>query len=157
MCLLANFDPTCESGANRLGLGRTPQERFCILPRTAYWIFTILLVAWLLAGGAFDLMHAPGAIEILRKLGYPEYLGSILGVCKLLAIPALLYPKAPTLREWAYAGIVFDGLGAFFSHIAVRDGGGATVAPLIFLAFAAISYVLRPARSRAAQFVPAQG
>ncbi|MGA8672695.1 MAG: DoxX family protein [Terracidiphilus sp.] len=112
--------------------------------RAAFWLFTSLLMAWLIVGGVFDLTHAVGATEILRKLGYPEYLGSILGVGKLLAVPALLYPEWPTLQEWAYAGIAFDGLGAFFSHVAIRDGAGATIAPLVFLAFAGISYSLRP-------------
>jgi hypothetical protein len=116
-----------------------------MLHRPMYWLFTSLLLAWLIVGGVFDLTHAAGAIAILRELGYPEYLGSILGVGKLLAVPALLFPRLPTLREWAYAGIAFDGLGAFFSHVAVRDAASATFAPLVFLAFASISYALRPA------------
>jgi hypothetical protein len=115
--------------------------------KIAYWLFTGLLAAWLLAGGGFDITHAQGALAILRQLGYPEYLSSILGVAKLLAVPVLLYAKWPTLREWAYAGVTFDGLGAFFSHLAVRDFPGQTIAPLIFLAFAAISYVLAPTQS----------
>jgi hypothetical protein len=119
-----------------------------MLKNILYWLFTLLLVAWLLVGGIFDSIHAPGAIAILRKLGYPDYLGSILGVCKLLAVPALLYPRTRLLREWAYAGVTFDALGAFFSHLAVKDGTGATIAPLIMLAFAAGSYLLRPAQYR---------
>lgn len=113
--------------------------------KITFWLFTGLLAAWLIAGGVFDITRAPGALAILRTLGYPEYLGSILGMAKLLAVPALLYAKWPTLREWAYAGVTFDGLGAFFSHLAVRDSLSQAIAPLIFLAFAAISYVLRPA------------
>ncbi len=53
--------------------------------------------------------------------------------------------KMANTAEWAYAGIVFDGLGAFFSHAAVRDATGATIAPLVFLVFAGISYSLHPA------------
>jgi hypothetical protein len=109
-----------------------------------YWLFTGLLAAWLIAGGGFDIVHANGAIDLLRKLGYPAYLGSILGPAKLLAAPAILFARWPTLREWAYAGVAFDGLGAFFSHVAVHDSAVNTVAPLVFLAFAAISYALRP-------------
>ncbi len=115
-----------------------------MLNRIPYWLFSILLVVWLLAGGLSDIWHVPGAIAILRTLGYPDYLCTILGVCKLLAVPALLYPRARFLREWAYAGVTFDALGAFFSHVAVKDTASATVAPLIFLAFAAASYFLRP-------------
>ena len=116
--------------------------------RIVYWLFTVLLVAWLLAGGAFDLTRAPGALAILRTLGYPAYLCLILGSAKLLAIAALLYPGLRILREWAYAGIAFDGLGAFFSHLAVKDSLTATIAPVVFLLFAALSYMLRPPQYR---------
>jgi hypothetical protein len=119
-----------------------------MLRNVLYWLFTLLLVAWLLAGGIIDSSHATGAIAILRKLGYPDYLSNILGVCKLMAVPALLYPRTRLLREWAYAGVTFDALGAFFSHLAVKDGTVATIAPLIMLAFAAGSYLLRPSRYR---------
>jgi len=119
-----------------------------LLRRILYWVFTGLLAAWLLAGGIFDLKHAPGALAILRTLGYPAYLGFILGVAKLLAIAALLYPRAHLLREWAYAGVTFDALGAFFSHVAVSDTPSATMAPVIFLAFAVASYVCRPSAYR---------
>jgi hypothetical protein len=113
-----------------------------MLKRILYWTFTALLVIWLFVGGFFDATHAAPAIAILRKLGYPDYLATILGVAKLLAIPALVYPKAGRLREWAYAGVTFDALGAFFSHLAVKDGLSETIAPLIFLAFAVVSYLL---------------
>ena len=116
--------------------------------RTSYWVFTALLVAWLLAGGIFDVFHLPAANAILQALGYPEYLATILGVCKLLAVAALLYPRTRFLREWAYAGITFDALGAFASHLAMKHSIGATIAPLIMLSFAAISYCLRPTAYR---------
>lgn len=119
-----------------------------MLKRILYWLFTALLAAWLLAGGIFDSTHAPAALAILHRLGYPDYLCTILGPCKLLAIPALLYPRARFLREWAYAGITFDALGAFYSHLAVKDSVGDTVAPLIMLVFAAGSYLLRPEEYR---------
>jgi|SRR5579872_1828734 len=111
-----------------------------MLRRASYWFFTALLLLWLLIGGAFDVTRAPSAAAILRTLEYPAYLLTMLGVCKLLAVPALLYPRAGVLREWAYAGVTFDGLGATYSHFAVHDAAGATIAPVVFLAFAAASY-----------------
>jgi hypothetical protein len=119
-----------------------------VFKRISYWVFTALLVAWLLTGGIFDVFHLPAANAILQALGYPEYLATILGVCKLLAVAALLYPRTRFLREWAYAGITFDALGAFASHLAMKHSIGATIAPLIMLSFAAISYWLRPAVCR---------
>lgn len=119
-----------------------------MLKRLFYWISTALLVLWLIAGCFFDLTRAPGALAILRTLGYPAYLCSILVAAKGLAVLALLYPRTRLLREWAYAGIAFDGLGALLSHLAVRDSVGATAAPAIFLGLALASYLLRPAEYR---------
>jgi hypothetical protein len=123
-------------------------ERHEVAKQILYWSFTGLLVAWLFAGGVFDVAHAKGAVAILTTLGYPAYVCTILGPCKLLAVAALVFPRTLLLREWAYAGITFDMLGAFFSHLAVKDGLAATIAPLILLSFAAASYLLRPAKFR---------
>ena len=119
-----------------------------MLKTVCYWIFTGLLTAWLLVGGVLDSFHGTAPMAILHTLGYPEYLGSIVGAAKLLAVLALLYPRTRLLREWAYAGVTFDALGAFFSHVAVGDGAVAAFAPLLLLAIAIASYQLRPAAWR---------
>jgi hypothetical protein len=126
------------------------QARMGRMRRSVYWVFTILLVVWLVAGGSFDLARAFGAMAILRTLGYPPYLCTILGVAKLLAVPALLYSRAGRIQEWAYAGVAFDGLGALLSHAAVHDTAGATIAPLLFLTFMTMSYLLRPVSAHVA-------
>jgi hypothetical protein len=128
-----------------------------MLQRVFYWVFIVLLSAWLLAGVLFDSTHAPAAIAILHKLGYPDYLGGFLGACKLLAVIALLYPRTRLLREWAYAGIAFDALGAAFSHRMVHDSVGEIAAPLIMLTFAIGSYLLRPAAYRVHPAIAAAG
>jgi uncharacterized membrane protein len=112
--------------------------------QTAYWILTGLLAAWLALGGVLDLARIPATREIMKTLHYPDYLLLILGACKLLAVLALLYPRTRLLREWAYAGVTFDALGAFISHCAVHDTVSNTAAPLLFLALAAAGYLLRP-------------
>jgi DoxX-like family len=58
---------------------------------------------------------------------------------------ALLAPRRPLLKEWAYAGLIFNYTGAAASHLVMRDGVGALVAPMIFTACAAASWALRPA------------
>ena len=116
--------------------------------RVGYWISTGLLALWLIPSGVLDLMRVPGVREILAHLGYPEYLALILGAGKLLAMAAIFYPRTRLLREWAYAGITFDLLGAFFSHSAVHDAIGVRLTPLLVLGFAAGSYFLRSSRYR---------
>ncbi|HLY16129.1 MAG TPA: DoxX family protein [Bryobacteraceae bacterium] len=110
----------------------------------AYRVLTGLLAGWLTLGGVVDTARAGPARAIITSLGYPDYLLLILGPAKLLAVLALLYPKTRFLREWAYAGIAVDGLGAFVSHCAIHDTPANIAAPLVFLALAAGSYALRP-------------
>jgi hypothetical protein len=111
---------------------------------TAYWLLTSLLAAWLTFGGLLDIAGLQGTRDIMRTLHYPDYMLLILGPAKLLAVLALLYPKTRLLREWAYAGITIDALGAFTSHCAVHDELSRVAAPLLMLAIAAGSYLLRP-------------
>jgi hypothetical protein len=84
-----------------------------------YWIFTILLSAGLGIGAVFNAMSSPESVEILKHLGYPAYLVPFLGVAKLLGIIAILIPGFPRLKEWAYAGLTYDIIGAMYSHIAI--------------------------------------
>jgi hypothetical protein len=58
---------------------------------------------------------------------------------------AILAPRLPRVKEWAYAGIAFDLGGASVSHFAVGDSAANVIAPLVFLAIAAVSWALRPA------------
>ena len=81
-----------------------------------YWIPTALFAFAMGASAVFDLMHPPELIEGIKKLGYPEYLATILGGWKLLGTVAILVPRMPRLKEWAYAGFFFDLTGAALSH-----------------------------------------
>lgn len=82
------------------------------------------------------------AKEGIRHLGYPEYFGSALVLFKILGVIALIIPKIPRrLKEWAYAGFVFDFIFASISHTAVEGFGFGTVFPLIILAVLMVSYV----------------
>lgn len=111
---------------------------------TAYWLLTGLMAAWLTLGGLLDIAGVQATRDIMRTLHYPDYTLLILGPAKLLAVLALLYPKTRLLREWAYAGVTIDALGAFASHCAVHDELSRVAAPLLMLAITAGSYLLRP-------------
>lgn len=108
--------------------------------KISYWIATALAGFAFFMGGIQDLSHQPAMIAGMKFLGYPEYLLNILGVAKLLGAIALLVPKFPRLKEWAYAGCVFDLVGATWSHAAMGDTahlGG----PVVVLLFVAVSYI----------------
>jgi uncharacterized membrane protein YphA (DoxX/SURF4 family) len=112
--------------------------------RIGYWTTTGLLALTLLSGGAAQLMHRPDNVEGMAHLGYPTYLLTILGIWKLLGGVAVLAPRLPRLKEWAYAGVVFDLTGAAASHAASGDGIGHILAPLLLAGCALASWALRP-------------
>lgn len=109
-----------------------------------YWITTGLVAATLLAGGVAEVALAPAVVATMRALGYPLYFVTILGVWKILGAVALVAPRLPRLKEWAYAGIFFDLTGAAASHAFSGDPLGKIATPLILLVLAAASWALRP-------------
>lgn len=83
--------------------------------------------------------------QFILELGYPEYLLTLLGVCKFLGVVAILVPKFPLVKEWAYAGFFFMMAGAVFSHVAVRDPLSELFGPVLLLVLTGVSWYFRPA------------
>jgi hypothetical protein len=114
--------------------------------RFLYWIVTGLAAALMVAASIPDLLRNPQALSIFEHLGYPAYLLPFLGTAKLLGAATLLVPGLRRLKEWAYAGLVFDLAGALYSHLSVGDPSSVWVFPLVGLCLVGGSYALRPAR-----------
>jgi hypothetical protein len=114
----------------------------------AYWGTTGVLAAECLVGGALGLLRWPSYVGIMRRLGFPPYVMTILGIWYGLAGVALLVPRFPRLKEWAYAGLVFIYTGAAASHLAVGDRAAALVAPVVFTALTTASWAPRPSSRR---------
>ncbi len=110
--------------------------------RIAYWIVTGLMSALMLLSAVPDVIKHPEAITAFKHLGYPEYLLPFIGVAKILGVIAVLFPRFPRLKEWAYAGLAFDVIGAFYSHMSVGDPLSVAIFPLIALALILGSYFL---------------
>jgi hypothetical protein len=86
-----------------------------------YWTFTGLFGGFMLFSAIPDVMVVPDAVEFVsNKLGYPQYIIPFLGVAKTLGVIAILIPGFPRIKEWAYAGLFFDLLGATYSGIMVE-------------------------------------
>ena len=82
------------------------------------------------------------AKEGIRHLGYPEYFGNALVIFKILGVIVLVVPKIPKrIKEWAYAGFVFDFLFASISHFVVDGVTFQSFFPLIILGILMVSYV----------------
>lgn len=107
-----------------------------------YWIFTGLLAALMLLGAIPDIMSTPEAVAIVTThLGYPLYFIPFIGVAKLLGAVAILIPGFPRIKEWAYAGFVYDLTGAVYSAIAVGDPASKWWPILIGFILIAVSYI----------------
>jgi uncharacterized membrane protein YphA (DoxX/SURF4 family) len=113
----------------------------------AYWTTTTVIALAFLSGGAAYLLRIEEPLRGMAELGYPPYFVTILGAWKLLGGVAILAPRLPRVKEWAYAGIAFDLSGAALSQLAVGHAAGKVIPPLLLLAVAAASWALRP-RSR---------
>jgi uncharacterized membrane protein YphA (DoxX/SURF4 family) len=111
---------------------------------------TTALVAFELAlGGLWDVLRVPQVRGLIERLGYPPYFLVILGIWKLLGAVALLIPRFPRLKEWAYAGVVFDLTGAVASLWASGLIGAGTMAyPALMTGVAVASWALRPPSRR---------
>jgi len=112
-----------------------------------YWIATAITAFIFLSGGVADVLRPSFAVQGMRHLGYPDYFMVILGVWKVLGGLTVLSPRLPRLKEWAYAGMMFDLTGAAASHAATGDPLGKAIVPLILFGIVIASWALRP-RSR---------
>jgi uncharacterized membrane protein YphA (DoxX/SURF4 family) len=109
-----------------------------------YWIATALTAFVFLSGGAADVIQPAAVMEGMTHLGYPAYFARILGVWKILGGIAILAPRLPLLKEWAYAGMFFNLTGAAASHASCGDPVGKILTPLIILGIVIASWSLRP-------------
>jgi len=102
-------------------------------------VTTALLVFELVLGGVWDVLQVSLVRGVIDRLGYPSYFLVILGIWKLLGAIALVVPRFPRLKEWAYAGVVFNFTGAVASHLAsgfVEPGTLVYVIAMTAVAFA---------------------
>ena len=112
-----------------------------------YWVTTGVLV-FCMTGGIFEILGVKTTIDGIMRLGYPSYIIPALGVGKVLAILAILWPGLPRLKEWAYAGIFFNMLGAIVSHVALNDPTWSIVVGITIAAITLASWALRPESRR---------
>ena len=115
-----------------------------------YWTTTSAIALETFAGGVIDLTHGrtnvvsgPNVADVVTGLGYPTYILEILGAWKIPGAIVLALPGFRRLKEWAYAGIVFELSGAAASQ-AIRGKPKEVIAPAILLGLTLASWALRP-------------
>ncbi len=113
-----------------------------------YWIATLWLALGMVSTGIVQLIKPEAEIAKITHLGYPVYLLTILGIWKILGVVAVLIPKFPRLKEWAYAGFFFAMSGAAISHIVLGDPVTEIFPSLLLLALTLLSWYFRPVSRR---------
>ena len=109
-----------------------------------YWIATVWLSLGMLSTAVVQLLRVEEEVQSITKLGYPAYFLSILAAWKILGVAAVLVPKMPLLKEWAYAGFFFAMSGASISRIVSGDPVPAIVPSLLLLVLTVVSWYFRP-------------
>ena len=109
-----------------------------------YWVATAWLSLGMVSTGIVQLFHMDEEVQKMNALGYPMYFLTIIGIWKLIGVAAILAPKFPLVKEWAYAGFFFLLSGALFTHVAVGDHLAEYFGPALLLALAIICWYYRP-------------
>lgn len=106
-----------------------------------YWVFTGLFSLAMFSSAVPNVMMNDQSIELISKgLGFPEYMIFFIGVAKILGVIGILIPGFPIIKEWAYAGLFFDLIGATYAGIAKAGFQPEMSGMLIFFALGGLSY-----------------
>ena len=113
-----------------------------------YWISTVWLALGMFSTGIVQLLKMKDEVQNITQLGYPSYFLTLIGLWKILGVVAVLIPRFPLLKEWAYAGFFFAMSGATFSRIAAGDSISEIFPSLLLLILTVVSWYFRPADRR---------
>jgi hypothetical protein len=117
---------------------------------TIYWILTALAAALMAFSSIPNILSVPDAVELVVKhLGYPSYFLPMIGVAKLFGAIAILVPSFVRIKEWAYAGLIYDLVAAIYSSISVGDPVFKSLPILFPILLLAGSYIYHHKRLRA--------
>lgn len=109
-----------------------------------YWVSTIWLALGMTSTGIVQMIQMKEEMEKMAHLGFPAYFISLIGVWKVLGVIAILLPKFPLVKEWAYAGFFFTMFGAIVSHLACGDALVDLFGPSLLLVLTVVSWYFRP-------------
>ncbi|MEO7802447.1 MAG: DoxX family protein [Ginsengibacter sp.] len=108
---------------------------------TLYWIFTILFAGFMIFTAVPDILVLPDAEKFMDALGYPAYFTPFIGWAKILGSIAILFPGFNRIKEWAYAGLFFDLIGAVYSNVATFGVNSSMLFMAIPFILGILSYV----------------
>ena len=95
----------------------------------------------MISTGVVQIIHMDEEVQKMTTLGYPTYFLTIIGIWKILGVVAVLLPKFPLVKEWAYAGFAFNFISATVAHAVVSGLNFLSFFPLIIFGILIVSYV----------------
>ncbi|WP_179338528.1 DoxX family protein [Winogradskyella ludwigii] len=104
-----------------------------------YYVATGLLTLILLFSVNMYFFKHDMVAKMFTGFGYPAYIIYPYAIAKILALIVLWSPGLKTLKEWAYSGLFFAFILAFFAHYMIGDGG--QMAVVIAFTSLIISYI----------------
>ena len=119
-----------------------------------YWIATLWLALGMTSTGIVQLLKTEDEVSKMTQLGFPIYTLTMLGVWKILGVIAVLAPRFPLLKEWAYAGFFFNMTGAVISHLASGSANNELFGPLLLIVLTIVSWYFRPADRKVILAIP---
>ena len=106
-----------------------------------YWTSTILFAGFMGMTGVQNALMTQASIDLISThLSYPQYIIPFLGWAKIFGAVGLVIPISPRLREWCYAGLFFDFIGAIYSGLAAHGFDPMMLTLLVPFALMGISY-----------------
>ncbi len=113
-----------------------------------YWVATLWLALGMVSTGIVQIIHMKEEVDRMAALGYPAYFLTIIGMWKMLGVVAVLLPKFPLVKEWAYAGFFFLMSGAILTHLSVGSAAADYFGPTLLLVLTSVSWYYRPNEKR---------
>lgn len=111
-----------------------------------YWISTIIAAGLMIFSAIPDALLTNDAKQFMGGyMHFPDYFTQFIGVAKILGVIGILVPGFPRIKEWAYAGLFFDLVGAVYSQIALHTPlwgpQGGWILMLIWIIPLVVSYI----------------
>ena len=83
-----------------------------------YWIVTAIFAAFMTFSAIPNIVVTEESVVFMTALGYPKYFIPFIGIAKLLGCFGIVLPINARIKEWAYAGLFYDLIGATYSQLA---------------------------------------
>ena len=108
--------------------------------KITYWVFTILMAAAMIFSSVGMVIVQPDSVALFKQIGFPAYMLPFIGWAKILGVAAILIPGNWRIKEWAYAGLAFDVLGAIYAFISIGSPVSNWAPMFVFVLLIAASY-----------------